>query len=466
MLAVVATAADWPIIGQIAWLLGHLMNFVYGALEFIGISNIGISIIIFTIIIFTAMLPLTIKQQKNMKLSAIMNPEIQKVQAKYKGKRDQASMAQQQEEMQVIYEKYGSSPVGGCLPMLLQMPVFFALWPVIQNIPSYVTSVRNVYTNISQAITAVPGWENTLQTFVDGRTELRAIATSEIGADNLYNILYRFQDSTWDALKEVMPSITDSVVTTLPQINRMNFFLGVNIGETPLSMFQAAWADMAIGGLFLAILIPVLAGLTQFLSVKLQPTQAQTQSAGQLGSSMKAMTYTMPLFSVFMGFTLPAGMGLYWAASALVRVVQQLLINAHLKKIPVETLIEKSRAKAAKKRERKGVSASALNRMAQANARSIDEKSNKPAANDGAQKNSIAGKSSNADSIASNTNAKAGSLASKANLVSRYNAGYSMKDEQVEAAVEEKVTIDTKDTDKTAEKKQQKSNKKGTKGKK
>ena len=100
--------ADWPIIRQIAWLLGKLMDGIYNVMDAIGIQNIGICIIIFTVIIYTLMIPLTIKQQKWSKMSAVMQPDIRKVQKKYAGKRDQASMLKQQEEMQIIYEKYGT----------------------------------------------------------------------------------------------------------------------------------------------------------------------------------------------------------------------------------------------------------------------------------------------------------------------------------------------------------------------
>mgnify|MGYP000016230056 FL=1 len=81
---------DWPIIKQIAWLLGQVMNGIFNVLSKIGIENIGVCIIIFTIIIYTLMIPLTIKQQKFSKMSAVMQPEIKKIQKKYEGKKDQA----------------------------------------------------------------------------------------------------------------------------------------------------------------------------------------------------------------------------------------------------------------------------------------------------------------------------------------------------------------------------------------
>src|SRR5699024_10209125 len=86
---------DWPVISQISWLLGKLMNGIYNVLSAIGIENIGVSIIIFTIIVYTLLIPLTIKQQKFTKMQSVMTPEIRKIQKKYEGKRDQASMLKQ-----------------------------------------------------------------------------------------------------------------------------------------------------------------------------------------------------------------------------------------------------------------------------------------------------------------------------------------------------------------------------------
>ena len=97
------TAANWPIVGQICWLLGKVMNFIYTILDSILPSDsglVGLSIIIYTILVYTCMMPLTIKQQRTAKMSSVMNPELQAIQKKYKNKKDQASMLKQQEEMQ------------------------------------------------------------------------------------------------------------------------------------------------------------------------------------------------------------------------------------------------------------------------------------------------------------------------------------------------------------------------------
>ena len=127
----------------------------------------------------------------------------------------------------------------------------------------------------------------------------------------------------------------------------------------------------------MAVLIPVLSGLSQYLSVKLsQQTTAVTNNpqADQMASTMKTMNVTLPLVSVFMCFTLPTGLGIYWVASAVVRMVQQFFINKHLNKIPMDELIKENMEKAAEKRKNKNeVDASNVNKMAHKNVKNIHE---------------------------------------------------------------------------------------------
>ena len=132
---------------------------------------------------------------------------------------------------------------------------------------------------------------------------------------------------------------------------------------------------------------------------------------------MKTMNITMPLFSVFMVFTLPTGIGLYWVVSAVVRIIQQVIINKHLAKISVDELIERNKEKAEKKRQKRGEKAERINAMAQTNTRSI---------RDSASRN-VSGMSEKEkekrveQARKSAENAKPGSLASKANMVKKFN---------------------------------------------
>lgn len=410
---------DWPIIHQIAWLLGKLMNGIYNIMDSVfGVQNIGVCIIIFTIIIYTLMIPLTVKQQKWSKMSAVMNPEIQKIQKKYANKKDQASMLKQQEEVQIVYEKYGVSPTGGCLPMLIQMPILFALYPVIQNIPKYVDGVKAAYMPVVDQIMQVDGFQKIMETIGSAKPVLMSATAYDYSkADTLVQVLYKFQDSTWNTLVDKMPSIETVVDATTKTMGHLNNFLGINIGETPMTMLTNSLHPFSIVGIILAVIIPIMAGLAQFISVKLQPQPAMDEN-NQMAASMKTMTYTMPLFSVFLGFTLPAGLGLYWAVSAVVRCVQQVAINKYLQTKSLDDMIKENQEKAAKKREKKGTSAKELNKMATTSTKNVENKKTSTMSEKERQE-----KLEKAASY--NKNAKAGSLASKANMVSRFNGNNS-----------------------------------------
>lgn len=406
---------DWPIIKQIAWLLGKLMNGIYNFMDSVfDVQNIGVCIIIFTVIIYTLMIPLTVKQQKWSKMSAVMNPEIQKVQKKYAGKSDQASMLKQQDEMNAIYEKYGTSLTGGCLPMLIQMPILFALYPVIQNIPKYVDGVRSVYMPVVEQIMSIDGFQKIMEAIGEAKPVLMSASSYDYSqAETLVNVLYKFQDSTWQVLVDKMPSLEGIVASTTATMGHINNFLGINIGETPWTMLTSALKPFSIVGIILAIIIPVAAGLSQFISIKLQP-QPEADPNNQMANSMKTMNYTMPLFSVFLGFTLPAGLGLYWAVSAIVRCVQQLIINKYLSTKSTEDLIAENQKKAAKKREKKGTSAKEINKMATTSTKNVQAKKSTMTEAERKEKLEKAAKY--------NKNAKPGSLAAKANMVSQYNS--------------------------------------------
>lgn len=420
LLAVGGGFYDLPIIKQVSWLLGQIMNGIYNVMSAVGIENIGVSIIIFTVIVYMILMPLTIKQQKFSKMQAVMSPEIQKIQKKYANKKDQASMMKQQEEMNLVYDKYGVKMSSGCLPSLMQMVFLLGLYPVVQYVTEYVTKVRDVYTPVIQQIQATSGYEKIMETV--SKTVVPNIRSFDLGTEKgLANVLYKFQNSTWDALVDRIPSIEGTVNETVRQISDMNYFLGIDIGSHPWELLKDALAAASVLGVILAIIIPVLAGVTQFISVKLTQSGAAgaalQDTDNPMANSMKTMTYTMPLISVFFGFSLPAGLGLYWVASAVVRSIQQVAVNRYLRNKSVEDIIEENRKKAQKKREKKGTSAEEINRMATKSTRNVGTSKANKQASDPAKEEKIR----KAQEMA--RNAKPGSLTAKANLVSRYNNG-------------------------------------------
>ena len=395
---------DWPVIKQIIILFGYAVEYIYKFLELIGLPNLGLCIILLTIVVKLILLPLTVKQQRFTKLSSYAQPEIKAIQAKYQGKRDNYSMQAMQEETKAVYAKYGISQTAGCLQSFIQFPIIIALYGVIRNIPIYVESFSQYYENIvtaigSTAVAEVPGL---------------AGWTADLAVNDKITLLCSLPAKSWNALMELF---TNGNLTTIQdnyaEITKLNTFLGINLGDTP-------WNLVVGGGIgIIAILIPIISGLSQWLSVKL--SQASTQATGgqdPTAASMKTMNLMMPLISVFFCFTLNASIGLYWCVSSLFQVLLQILINRHYRKVDMDEFIkanmEKAEEKAKRKREKKGVSGSALSRAANTSTKNMQSQAPRTLA-DKAKVN-VTGSSKT-----SNTPPPANSLAAKAGLVQKYN---------------------------------------------
>lgn len=160
MNAILLTQYGGSILGPIAKVLGWIMNGIFWVLDKIGIPNIGLAIIIFTIVIYLLLMPFTIKQQKFSKLSAKMNPELQAIQKRYEGKKDNDSMMAMQQETKAVYAKYGVSPTGSCVQMLIQMPILFALYRVFMNVPAYVNQVKEAFSRWWKSLPTQPAVQN------------------------------------------------------------------------------------------------------------------------------------------------------------------------------------------------------------------------------------------------------------------------------------------------------------------
>ena len=359
---ILATKVGTPIIGQIASLLGWIMNGIYVALDgLFGIENIGLCIIIFSILIYLFMTPLQIKQQKFSKLSAVMQPELQKVQKKYQGKKDQASMQKMQEETQAIYQKYGVSPTGSCVQLLIQMPILLSLWQVIYKIPAYVSSVKNVFSAAVDQIVSVSGYTDLIQNFITDNKMTRVALALDNGAatkDSIVDFLYALSPTQWEQLSELkqFSGFSDVISQTASEVSRIQTFGVLNIAEQPLNYIKAAIAGGAIILAVAALAIPILSWLTQVLNIKLmpQPSQQNNQNDAMAGS-MKTMNTVMPLMSAVFCFTFPVGLGIYWIASAVVRSIQQFIINRYMDKMDINVLINENMKKMEKKREKAGL---------------------------------------------------------------------------------------------------------------
>lgn len=425
MIGILLTQNSTPIIGQVSQLLGYLMNGIFFVLSKIGIPNIGLSIIIFTIIIYLCLMPLTIKQQKFSKLSAKMNPELQAIQKKYQGKKDNDSMMAMNEETKLVYKKYGVSPSGSCVQLIIQLPILWALYRVIYNMPAYVPSIKNVFSGLVDKLVNLNGASDFLQTFKNASfysnqfSNDQFVAGSEYMKNTFIDVLNKASSAEWVSLRNKFPSLADEVTSTLEKISHYNNFLGLNIGDSPSYIIQESFRSGAYGLLIGALLVPLLAALTQYIGVKLQPQPQNTgnEQANAMAASMKSMNVMMPIMSAVFCFTLPTGMGIYWIAGAVVRAVQQILINKHIDKIDFDEVIKKNMAKAEEQNRKKGVSQATLNSAAQMKTRSISAKANVNTGMSQKEKD----EAYKAAMEKSRNNAKPGSIAAKAAMVKDFN---------------------------------------------
>ncbi len=430
MTGVLLTQYGGKIVGPVAWLLGHLMNGIFNILNSIGIPNIGLAIIIFTIVIYLCLLPLTYKQQKFSKLQSKMSPELKAIQDKYKGKKDNDSMLAMQAETKELYAKYGVSQTGSCLQLIIQMPILFALYRVIYSIPAYVTIVRNAFYPLVEELRNTEGAAEFISTLKSasayaGQFSNEAFTSGNSSyIENTYiDVLNKASTADWASLSEKFTNLSSSIDQTHNALNQFNSFLGLNIGDSPMYMIQTAFADknflLLIGG----VMVPFLAAFTQWINTKLMPQQTTNNGkidpddpAAQMQQSMKTMNIMMPIMSAFFCLSLPAGMGCYWIAGAVIRSIQQIAINKHIDNSDIDAEIAKNTEKYKKKME-KMKSSPNMNMYANMSTRNISSvsKSSPVISND------VDEKIAKSRAVYEKNNIRKDSLLAKANMVKDFN---------------------------------------------
>ncbi len=414
----ILTQSSTFIIGPIAKILGYIMQFIYWMLDTIGIANIGLCIILFTIIMYLLMLPLTIKQQKFSKMSAIMNPEIKAIQSKYKDKKDQDSMMKQNQEIQAVYQKYGVSATGGCLQMLIQLPILFALYQVIMRIPAYVPALKVKYQIVVEAVKN--GGKAVQQLFIDNAASAANmdIELAKTSDNSLIDAMTKFTSEQIRELGAKLPEVKDSIDKIL-SVNGFifrDFSLADSPSATISRVMDQGINSSNVGLLIMALAIPLLAGITQFINTKLMPQNpASDDNGGTMASSLKTMNMVMPVMSVIFCFSFASGLGLYWVMGSVVRSIQQVIINKHFEKMDINELVKKNLEKVNEKRAKMGLPPQKISNTAKQSTKNIEKNSTerKKIAEGQAKKSS--------DYYNRTSTAKQGSLKSKANMVKQYN---------------------------------------------
>ncbi len=402
------------ILKPFAWIMGVILDAIYKFVGLFGIHNLALCIFLFTFVVKMLMLPLTIKQQKFTRLSSKMNPELTKIQEKYKGKRDEESMRRQQAETQEVYAKYGTNPMGGCLPLLISLPIMFALYRVIYAIPAYVGEVGEWYGKVADAIIG-SGNVDAVTTFVgdNGLRVVNNLGTYAVGSteyrNSLIDILAKFSTLNWEAFFDTsaFAGIKESTSAAVASIIKANNLFGLNILDTP--NFKIIWS----------LIIPVLAVVTQMIQTKMmsasQPQRQTKNNDNPMANSMQSMNTIMPIMSGVFCLMLPIGVGIYWIASALFTILQTIFINKYLDKTDLDEMIAKNVEKATKRKEKLGVVYD--NKMAEVAKKSTKVYDNPAYDNTGYKKNNKRKSASGSDYQRSSVSYSAKSIAANANLL-------------------------------------------------
>ena len=360
----------------------------------------------------------------------MMQPELQKIQNKYKGKTDQISQQKQMDETNAVYEKYGTSPTGSCLQLLIQMPILFALYQVIYHIPGYITAIGDQLRVVAEDSNFVSFFTKFVEG-LDSNTLNASMGSGEV--ERVMDTVYKLNTSQWASILESAKgqSFEANLQSVHTYIDRATNFAGLNISDSPMNILQPAWAAKNWALIVVAVLIPVLAWATQMWNLKVaqagqRGNKDKKDDDNAMAQTMNSMNTFMPLMSAFFCLTLPVGIGIYWIIGAVVRVVQMLIINKSLDSETEEEIIKKALEKSNKKRAKKGLPPQKITNAAHLSTKTLaaEEQEAKARAEEAKRKQAERNKETQ-EKIKNSTayyneNAKPGSIASKANMVRQY----------------------------------------------
>mgnify|MGYP002572270877 CR=1 FL=1 len=271
--------------------LGYLFRFI-----FLVVQNYGWTLVLFTIITKAILLPLSVKQQKSMSKMQAIQPRLAELQKKYQYDKEKLN-----QETMKLYQTNKINPMGGCLPLLIQFPLLIGLYNIIRNPLTYVIQLGKH---------GLPALQELIDVMTPMGLQISGNVINEIP-------IAKFMSEHFAAVVEKLPALAN--------VQTIDFnFLGLDLSQTP-----------SLNELSPLLLIPILAGLSTFLSSWLSQKMSGTpkpSSENSTASTMQMMTYIFPFMTVFFAFSLPAGLGLYWIISNIVQLVQQVVLTQYFAK--------------------------------------------------------------------------------------------------------------------------------------
>lgn len=297
------------IIDTVLRAMGVAFYFLYNT---IGFHSFGLTIIFFTLITKLILLPLTIKSQRSSQEMNALQPEVKRIQEKYKNDKEK-----QNQEIQKLYKENNVSCMGGCLPMLLQFPILIALYSVLRRPLTLVVGkskdvIFSLVNNLPADLHSAVAYSANTETFEK---------ISQINELKLVNFLTN------------NPGYLNSSVTSSDLMNLK--FLGLNLGVVPTINPSLIFGDQM--GIYLPLLIiPIIAVIMTVISQRLMTPpkpkeETKKDSKNPLGGMGNMMKYMIPGMTLYFSFILPAGMGFYWINTYAFQIFTQLYINKQKK---------------------------------------------------------------------------------------------------------------------------------------
>lgn len=337
--------------GIINNIFGVILNVIFeGVIMLTPVAALGISIIIFTLVARILLTPLQLSSQRTSRGMSKIQPELNKIQEKYKGKTDQESQLKQSQEMQLLYKKYKINPFAGCLPLIIQFPLIMGLFNVLRAPANYIKSLGAEYSSIaSTIIERVSNYQELLKPYQSGIESSTRLSYDLANNTSLGQYLSHLTTGQWsEFISKVDSNVVESINNVLIKKNEYETFLGFSVVDTPSGLMSTQWW---------AILIPIIAGASTYIFTKLtMASNGQAQSVAKDGqanpadSMMKTMNIVMPIMTGAFAYTMPIGLALYWIAGNVIMLVQQKIVNKMLEKqdAKLDAILEKEREEARK----------------------------------------------------------------------------------------------------------------------
>lgn len=319
------------ILGPITAVLGTVYSMLFEFVDsMVNSGSLGFAIILFTLIVKIILFPLMVKQQKSSYKMQMLQPEMEKIKNKYKGKSDQLSQQKMTLEIQDLQKSNGVSLLGGCLPMLIQLPILYALFYLFQNPYVYVDVIGQNYMDLANAILEVPAalrmevFGDYAQAFVDANSKIAYITANGFDLSRMEDIVLlvsHIPAGDWPSILAQLGDNAANVASFIEVKNSIETFLGLSLVTSP---------GLGFPGIF----IPLAAAASTFAQSKLtmMATPQNNDPNNPAASMTKTMTYMMPIMMGFFCISMPAGLGLYWTISNLFGVIQQLILQKFYKK--------------------------------------------------------------------------------------------------------------------------------------